>query len=393
VRHGGRVGGPHGRRLYENGEQGERESGDRDRTPSAARRRRTGLGLGVGLPKPPEHIVHVVGTLGRCASNHRVHQACEVRRHRRRDVEEGGRLPFLLCPQQLTHGVPREGRRPCEQLEDGRAERVDVGARIDGLVQRLLRRHVARRTHARERRAVVGEVSHAEVEHLHEERRLAHHHQVLGLEVAMHDALRVHVDERFGDLLEQLDDLGGVQARPAGEPLPQVAPVHPLHHQVRGAAMRARVEHCDAVAIVDPPRRPDLVLEAPLQVRRQRTGEDLHDDVTGLRVHPRIPREVHVPGATPAERRQDAVAVGDQIADVRMERPAPLRALGPAMAALRLERLPGGRAAVADEGLNHRGTTPRTGRAPSTRGRSGRGGRRARRRPWTRSRDGSRASV
>ena len=43
--------------------------------------------------------------------------------------------------------VPSNGIRPVDQLEQHDAERKQIGAMIDGLAQRLLRRHVGHRPH------------------------------------------------------------------------------------------------------------------------------------------------------------------------------------------------------------------------------------------------------
>jgi hypothetical protein len=72
-----------------------------------------------------------------------------------------------------------------------RCERVEVGARVDALALRLLRRHVVRRADdvaVRERAGVRGQRCDAEIEDL-PRAALAQHH-VLRLEIAMHDPAR-----------------------------------------------------------------------------------------------------------------------------------------------------------------------------------------------------------
>jgi hypothetical protein len=104
--------------------------------------------------------------------------------------------------------VAQEGRLAAEELVEDAAERVDVGAVVDGagLAVPLLGRHVdGRADRVAGARAdeglLVEDLGHAEVEHLHREppaARLRNQKQVVGLEVAVDDARAVGVTERIG---------------------------------------------------------------------------------------------------------------------------------------------------------------------------------------------------
>src|SRR5262249_27437734 len=95
----------------------------------------------------------------------------------------------------------RERRVAREHFIQHHAEAEDVATRINFLPARLLRRHIAGRAHHRAwisvyhgegrgggtncRRAPLGQLGDAEVEHLDNE--IAAHHYVLRLDVAMYD--------------------------------------------------------------------------------------------------------------------------------------------------------------------------------------------------------------
>ena len=105
---------------------------------------------------------------------------------------------------------PVNGIRPVAQLEQHDAEREQIGAVIDRMAERLLRRHVRDRAqhhpghrdlrlgHLGGAAAILDELGEAEVEDLDQAALGAH--QVRALDVAVDDAARVRLVERFGDL-------------------------------------------------------------------------------------------------------------------------------------------------------------------------------------------------
>ena len=136
----------------------------------------------------------------------------------RRDLERRGILGRDL-DEELPHGVPLEGKAPRERLVHQHPERPDVRAGVDlaGAFD-LLGRHVrgrperdARRRHAR--RALHGDVRDAEVEQLGDHRPAGvRQEDVLGLDVAMHDASPVGVSDGLDD--RHQDPGGGVEGEP-----------------------------------------------------------------------------------------------------------------------------------------------------------------------------------
>ncbi|MFO0628605.1 MAG: hypothetical protein U0325_23730 [Polyangiales bacterium] len=141
----------------------------------------------------------------------------------------------------------------------------------------LLRGHVERRADAA-RGAVVLLVEQvrrdAEVEDLHPRRAVVGvgDEEVRGLEVAVHDALRVHLVERAGDLLQERGDGARRDAR-ALVPLPldelrEVLALQELHHQKgdRRGAVDVAVDDLHDVVAVDARAGGGLAVE-PLDAR------------------------------------------------------------------------------------------------------------------------------
>ena len=105
---------------------------------------------------------------------------------------------------------PEYGGTPGDHLVHDRAERVDVAARVGGATGGLLGRHVLGRAHrhagagqpALARGLGLGRLRDAEVEHLDDVGGAVARDQedVLGLEIAVDDALAVRGGERAADL-------------------------------------------------------------------------------------------------------------------------------------------------------------------------------------------------
>ena len=144
------------------------------------------------------------------------------------------------------------------------------------LAGRLLGRHVIGRADdgagRGERRGVDAdggvELGEAEVEELHdlEARALAREEDVLGLEVAMHDAEVVRGPHRGHHLREDPRALRGVEAPSLREPPRERLSLEEVHHHERRAVLELEeVAHVDHVRVVDGGRRPGLAQE-PLSV-------------------------------------------------------------------------------------------------------------------------------
>ena len=234
--------------------------------------------------------------------------------HRRGDVVGGGPPGRVVGGHGLEERPPLAGqvvgndRRPMQArerrldrapgvlalaaqgLEEHEAERVHVARGADLLAPRLLGRDVGGRAHdgavAREPRSV-GELGDAEVGELgHErvaERRHLRDEDVLGLDVAVHDAVPVHVAERIRHLRADVRDLSRLH-RTSCEAVGERASLDVLHDDVAaGDALvheHAGVVDADEAGMVQPAEQPDLALPA-LQVGDGVVvgSEHLHRDV------------------------------------------------------------------------------------------------------------------
>ncbi len=186
---------------------------------------------------------------------------------------------------------PREGPRASEHLVEHQAEREHVGAHVERLARGLLGRHVLGRSqHPAQlgRHEVVGGVARwqevarprelarrlgqPEVQQLHVARR--RDHDVLGLEVAMNDPLRVRGREPAGDLLAHRERGGRVE-RPALQALTQVLAFDQLHGDVDAPVVLVDLMNHGDVRVRDCRRRPRLAEEA-LALLLAARGVDQH---------------------------------------------------------------------------------------------------------------------
>ena len=114
----------------------------------------------------------------------------------------------------LRRRLGLEGQAPGEQLVEDDADRVEVAARVERIAARLLGAHVLGRAAddagARDARLlrVGADLREAEVDDLHEVAARAHRLEddVLGLEIAVDDALVVRFGERRERLAQDVDD-------------------------------------------------------------------------------------------------------------------------------------------------------------------------------------------
>ncbi len=240
------------------------------------------------------------------------------------------RLAMQRGMKYLDRRIAGEGRFASQHLEEDAAEGEDVGRRARRLAADLLRRHVPR---GAEQRAVPGGLAEggrirgepgavdprqSEVEHLGVV--LCVEHDVLGLEVAMHDADRVRRGDRPRDLCRNAPRPGRRQrARP--QPLAQAASRQELHDDV-GRIVGADVMHDDDVGMAEGRHRPRLASEAAqsFTVGGDLDGQDFDGD---LAPEPRIARPINLPHPAGAERRDDLVRAqtksGSQSHDGRAE--------------------------------------------------------------------------
>ncbi len=232
------------------------------------------------------------------------------------DVDVGsarGRRLRDLVDDPVEHRLDLAGeRRLAEQaLVEHHAEREDVGARVDLVRARhLLGTEVGDRADERarmrdprelalERRASEPEVHDANPHAVALGR--SPDHEVLGLDVAVDDALRVAVRERVGDLDADVDDLAEPQ-RALAQERAHVRSVDDRHDEEERALVPPDVVDGDDRGVVHLRDDLRLALEAQLRVGgEQRRRHDLDRDLSV---------EKRVPGAI-----DDAHAPAPQLAD------------------------------------------------------------------------------
>ena len=187
------------------------------------------------------------------------HVGIEHARRRRDDVRD--------LVHQCAHAVAGERRRAGQHLVEHHAEREDVRLVRRASPQRLLRRHVLRRTehgaglrqllrgaHARD--AEVGDLHSAVVEH----------HDVRRLDVAVHDAARVGVGQAVGHLRGDRHRLRHRQARPFLQDGAQLGALDELHRHVGDVLRAADVVDGDDRGVVQAAGGARLLREALLVI-------------------------------------------------------------------------------------------------------------------------------
>ncbi len=240
-------------------------------------RRRRGLRAGPPVAQPGEvareiarRVVPVLRLLREAAPHDPLERLGGVRSHgrkRRRLVLEDRR-------QRLDGGRARKRATTGRHLVQHRAEGELVGAIVDGPARRLLRGHVSDGSdddprlglmrRGRSLALVVGRLGHGlgepEVEDLHEAVR--RHHDVLGLQVTVHDARGVRPAEPLRDL--RADRHRPRQGQGAGrEQLPQALPLDELHRDPRDASRLPDVVDRHDVRMIQRGGGARLLLEAP----------------------------------------------------------------------------------------------------------------------------------
>ena len=186
----------------------------------------------------------------------------------------------------VGHGLGAERVLPGEQVIEHDAERVDVGALVDGVAADLLGRHGVRRAEPRADHGQPGlggvgvqELGDAEVEQLDHAlgrgvvavRRSGGDEDVAGLEIAVDDAARVRRLERRADRLQVLEHLGRRDAPLVVEHAAQVGALEQLHHVERPpVGQLAELVDVDDVRVLDHVDRQRLAQEARDHLGRAR---------------------------------------------------------------------------------------------------------------------------
>ena len=228
--------------------------------------------------------------------------------------EQLGRRPMQDERDCVGRRIAAERPLPGEHLVEHGAAGEDVGALVDRAGPGLLWRQIPERAqhHARQRvrgggLGAVGRSERrgrgqAEVEDL--QATVGRQEDVVGLQVAVHDAAGMRGGEPGGELQRQADGLA-LADRAAPEARPQRLPVEQLGDEVRHLA-GADVEDRQQVRVRQPGDRPRFPLEPrePIGVLGGGSRQHLHRDVTA---EPRVARPIHLAHSAFAERRDDLV--------------------------------------------------------------------------------------
>ena len=243
----------------------------------------------------------------------------DVRGDRRGHLQQ---VLWLLL-QDRVHGLDRRCslKRPAsaEHLVQGRAEREHVRALVGGKAQHLLWRHVAdgaehgpglgearirlgsfTRARCASRRNLPRET---EVEDL--DSTVPGEEEILGLQVAVHDALVVGGGQPACDLGRDVERLSRGQ-RPAADAVAQGLALEQLRHQIDDLLVRADVVDGEHIGVVERARRPRFLLEAaePVRASRERLWKDLERDVAA---EARVVSPEHLAHAARAEQPEHLV--------------------------------------------------------------------------------------
>ena len=206
---------------------------------------------------------------------------------------------------------------PDEHLRENQAERVDVGALVDGLSGRLFGRHVRQRSDDRAgrrgKRAGVGRTSDPEVG---DDRLLGVvDEDVGGLEIAVHDASLVRGAKARHDLTGERQHPGDRQLALGSEQTREIGAVDERHRDVLDAVDLAHVVDTDHVGMRDLPREHELALEPALQLLR---GERIRIRLDHLERERQpqlgIPDVINGTHPTNAEQADDLVALAKGLA-------------------------------------------------------------------------------
>ena len=239
-------------------------------------------------------------TLGGILREAALDRPTQGRRHAGVEALERQRLVLDDRGQRLNGSRAVEETPARQHLVDDERGRELVGAEIERALGRLLGRHVAGRSddqaHLREPRVQLRrsalqrflQLRQPEVQDLHE--TVLRDHDVLGLQVPVHDAGLVRLGEPARDLGRDFEGL--LDGERAGfQQLPQRPAVDQLHGQVRRGLRLADLEDRDDVGMIQRGRGARLEREArePFLILEELLRQHLQRD---LAAEPRVERAV-----------------------------------------------------------------------------------------------------
>ena len=222
------------------------------------------------------------------------------------------RLHEALGDHRLDRGTG-EGLFPHQHLVQHTGEGEDVAPAVDLFAGCLLRTLVGRRANAdpglRHRIAVNPAQGLADPEIRHERMPLLQH-DVLGLDIPVHDPVPVRVIQGIGDLGGDTDRFIYGEHADLVEPIAQGLPFYIGHHVEQGPVGLARIEEGKDVGMIQVGGKADLAKETGgAQGFRDIGAQDLHRDLT---IMPYIVRQVDGGHAAGTEFTLDPIAVSQR---------------------------------------------------------------------------------
>ena len=187
-------------------------------------------------------------------------------------------------PQARLVGLPRVGDLPGQRVVQHAAERVDVGALVDGPAADLLGRHEVHRPDPAAGRGqpAFGEGVAREAEVAEVDLVVGAEQDVRGLDVAVDEPRVVRGVQRVGDMGHERRRVLRRERPGGGDTLAQIVAVDEPHGDVRPSVALAVVVDRDDVGVLDRRRRTRLAQEALANARiaEQPGRDDLQRDGT-----------------------------------------------------------------------------------------------------------------
>jgi hypothetical protein len=231
--------------------------------------------------------------------------------------------------QQVAQRLTLERPLPGEGLEDDDAERPEVAPRVDGLRPLcLFGAHVVGRpehragSRARPGSAGAGRFGDAEIEHLGDlSVVVTNEEDIVRLEVAVHDPLRVRLRQGTADLSNDGDKVMRGQPADARQTLAEVLAVEQFHGDVRRPVADSVIEDLNDVRASQVGGGLCLALEARLDFGKLRPLP--FDELDGTRnVQPEVRRKPHRAHPAAPEQSVEAESLGDDYVRRRLYRHA-----------------------------------------------------------------------
>ncbi len=171
------------------------------------------------------------------------------------------RRAFLLGFNESCQRGGFERQLAGEDLVEDQTQRIDVALESDFLAGQLFGRHVGRGAAAHVGTGdLAGDSSQAEIREEHLAAAIEHH--VVGLQIAMEDALLMSRGEAGAQLTRDLLGFVGGEAPDAPQQGTEIFAIHVLHGEEEVAAGLAQVVHAAHVGMRNLPGRADLIAEA-----------------------------------------------------------------------------------------------------------------------------------